>query len=223
MIRRDYFIRMIEALGQELRRIESLKKEERYGEAGGIVDDEVKRMTGRDVREVVQLSETALLALLIEGETTGLVREKAWLLTTLLKEAGDLAVAQDRVEEGDRYYLKGLHLLLKVLHGADVFDFPEFVPRVETLVEAISPSALSLETKALLMEHYETTGQFSRAEDALHTILEADPRNPDAWDFGVEFYERVSQQNDERLLLGNLPRAEVVAGLAEMRAGRAAL
>src|SRR5579862_8376796 len=115
MIRRDYFIRLIEAFGQELRRIESLKDERRWDEAGGVVDEEVKRMTGKDAAAVVKMSENELLALLIEGGEAQLVRAKAWILTTLLKQAGDLAAAQDRLEEADAFYFKALHLLLKVL------------------------------------------------------------------------------------------------------------
>jgi hypothetical protein len=200
MIRRDYFIRTIEALGQELQRIESLKDQERWDEAGVAVDAEVKRLTGKEAAEVVKFSEIELLALLMDGEGTQAVRDKAWMLTLLLKQAGDLALAQDRGDEADAFYFKGLHLLLKVLHGADAHEFPEFVPQVELLVNSIS-AELPVETEALLMEHYETTGQFGKAEDALDAILKAQPDNED----------------DERLALGNLPRAEVEAGLAALR------
>jgi len=216
MLRRDYFIRMIEALGQELRRIESLKEQKRWDEAGGAVDDQVKRMTGKDAATVVKLSETELLALLIEGEATPAVREKTWALTMLLKQAGDLAAGQDRVAEADVYYFKALHLLLRVLHGEDVYEFPEFVPQVESLTHSIA-QPLPIETEALLMEHYETTGQFDKAENALHVILDAQPDNPDARDFGVDFYNRLKGQSDERLAAGNLPRAEVESGLADLK------
>jgi tetratricopeptide (TPR) repeat protein len=217
MMRRDYLIRLIEAFGQELRRIESLKDEKKWDEAGFAVDAEVKRMTGKDTAEVVKLSETELLALLIAGETAQAVREKAWMLTMLLKQVGDVAAAQDRVAEADGYYFKALHLLLKVLHGEDACEFPEFVPQVEALVEAIGRPALPVETEALLMEHYESTGQFDRAENALHAILQAEPHDPDVRQFGLDFYERIKQQSDERLAAGNLPRAEVESGLAEWR------
>jgi hypothetical protein len=221
MIRRDYLIRLIEQFGQELRRIESLKDEEKWEEAGGAVDAQVKRMTGKDAATVAKLPETELLALLMEGESTFGAREKAWILTLLLKESGDLAAGQDRLEEADGFYFKALHLLLKVLHGEDARDFPEFVPQVERLVETIGKDVLPVETEALLMEHYETTGQYDRAENALHAILQSDPANKDAREFGVDFYNRLKTQSDERLAAGNLPRAEVEAGLAELREGKA--
>ena len=69
---------------------------------------------------------------------------------------------------------------MKVLHGEDAHEFPEFVPQVEALVEAIDQSDLPVETEALLMEHYETTGQLDRAETALQVILKAEPGNVEA-------------------------------------------
>jgi tetratricopeptide (TPR) repeat protein len=216
MIRRDYFIRLIEAFGQEMARIESLKGEKKWDEAGGALDEQVKQMIGMDSAAALKLSETELLALLIQGETAQFVRERAWLLTTLLREAGEVAAAQDRLDEANAYYLKALHLLLRVLHQEDVFEFPEFVPRVEALVDSID-GPLPIETEALLMEHYETTGQFARAEDALDKIIASDPNGRDTLDFALGFYERMQNQKDERLLVGNLPRAEVEAGLAELK------
>jgi len=218
MIRRDYLIRSIEALGEELLRIESLQKEKRWDEADEALDDQIKRLTGRDAQAAVELSETELLALLIEGESTPIVREKAMLLTRFLKQAGDGALAQDHADEANAYYVKALRLLLKALHGEDPHDFPEFVPRIEELVEAVSSASISVETQALLMEHYETTGQFGKAHEVLLSIVAADPMNKDVLDFGTEFYERISRQSDDRLVLGELPRSKVEASLADLRA-----
>jgi hypothetical protein len=67
------------------------------------------------------------------------------------------------------------------------------------------------------MEHYERTGQFGKAEDSFFAILDADPDNSVAVEFGISFYERLLRQDDLRLAEGNLPRAEVEAGLAELR------
>ena len=67
------------------------------------------------------------------------------------------------------------------------------------------------------MEHYERTGQFGKAEDALFAILDSDVTGDLALNFGISFYERLLGQSDARLIEGNLPRVEVEAGLAELR------
>jgi hypothetical protein len=222
MIRRDYIIRMIEEFTQALARIRGLKKDQRLQEASALTEEEFKRVTGLDSDSVLRLSETELLARLIQTDAGQGVREKMLFLTTLLRETGDTAVSQDRLEEGRVCYLKGLHLLLDSLARGEVYDLPEFVPKVEEFVVALADSELPVTTNALLMEHYERTGQFAKAEDALYAILEAEPGNLPAVEFGISFYERLQRQSDTRLEEGNLPRPEVEAGLRELNGRKAA-
>ena len=87
---------------------------------------------------------------------------------------------------------------------------------------ALAGAPLPLATEARLMQHYERLGQFGRAEDALFAMLEQDPQNPGLAEFGLSFYERLLRQTDGNLESGNLPRAEVEAGLAELRERRTA-
>lgn len=216
MIRRDYLMRMIEEAVAALRRSQKLRGEEKWDEAGGELDEEFKKLVGAGPQAVAQLSETELLAKMLAGEATLYVRDKTFLLTALLKEAGDLAVAQEHFEAGRACYLKGLHLLLNVLAREAPEGIPEFVPRVEMFVSALEETPLPLRTQAALMQHYEFTGQFGRAEDCLFAMLE-EQEDSAMLDFGVAFFERMKHQTDEALMGGNLPRAEVASGLAELR------
>src|SRR6185503_17438769 len=112
MMRQDYILRMIQEFGEALSRINGFKKGRQWDDAGAAVDEEFQRLVGAGAQAVAQLSETELLAKLVQGEPTSVVRHKILLMTTLLKEAGDLAAAQNRIEDSRRCYLKGLHLLL---------------------------------------------------------------------------------------------------------------
>src|SRR5689334_3227088 len=98
MIRRDYIIRMIEEFVQLLARLKSLKQEQRWEEAAGTLDEQFRRLVGTGAQAVVQLSETELLAKLIQGEPTLAVRDKTLMLSTLLKEAGDVAAGEQHLE-----------------------------------------------------------------------------------------------------------------------------
>jgi hypothetical protein len=216
MIRRDYIVRMIQEFAEALARIRALKNGEQLGEASLLTETEFKRITGLDSESLLKLSETELLARLIQSEPMHAVREKMFFLTTLLKETGDLAAAEGRVDESRACYLKGLHLLLDSLARGDGFEQPEFVPKVELFVGALDE--LPVHTNVLLMEHYERIGQFGKAEDCLFAILEADPKNQAVLEFGISFYERLLGHSDVRLTDGNLPRAEVEAGLLELHA-----
>ena len=217
MIRRDYILRMIEEFVQALARINELKQDRRWQEAAGVVDEEFQRLIGTGADAVARLTETELLANLIRGEPTQAVHDKTLMLTALLKEAGDVAATQERAEESRSCYLKGLRLLLETLAREEVTDCPAFVPRVEMFAAALRGSPLPLETQALLMQHYERSGQFAKAEDALFAMLEAEPGKAGLVAFGVVFYERLQGQSDAALATGNLPRPELETGLAELR------
>jgi hypothetical protein len=217
MIRRDYILRMIEEFIQALSRIRALKKDRLWPEASASLDEEFKRLIGEGAGGVIGLSQTELVAQLIRGEPTQVVHTKTLLLVTLLQEAGDLATQQERPEGARACYLKGLHLLLYSLAAGEVHELPEFVPRLEVFVNSLKETPLPVETNALLMQHYARVGDFARAEDALFAMLEAEPQNPRLLKFGIAFYRRLELQSDASLESGNLPRAEVEAGLADLR------
>lgn len=221
MIQRDYIVRMIEEFFQMLARLKALKQEQRWGEAAGTVDEQLRRLVGADAEAVTQLSETELLARLIQGELPLAVSDKLLMLTRLLQEAGEAAAAEGRLGASRACYLKGLHLLLDSLAHGEASERPELVPSVEAFVAALADVPLPLPTQALLMQHYERVGEFAKAEDRLFAMLEAEPENAGLVEFGIAFYERLRGQSDASLAAGNLPRPELEAGLAELRGRQA--
>ena len=172
MIRRDYILRLVEQFVQALSKIQGFKKEQQWGNAETALDEEFQRPIKRGAEGVGALSLTELLSRLIEGEPTQAVQMKTFMLVTLLQQAGDLATAQDQIELAKSHYLKGLHLLLHTLAGGDIYDYPEFVPKVEMFVAALKTFELPIETLGTLMQHYERTGEFAKAEDALFDMLD---------------------------------------------------
>jgi hypothetical protein len=221
MIRRDYILRQIESFVAMLAKIAGLAKNEQWQEASATVSDEFKRLTGADAATVLQMSETELLARLIQGEPVHVVEMKGFMLATLLKTQGDLITGQGRLEEGRQYYLKGLHLLLDTFGRSEIVERPDFVPAIETFLTGLRDAPLPMKTSAMLMRHYEQTGEFARAEDTLFGILDAGPDQVEFLDFGRSFYQRLLELSDDALVVGNLPRAEVKAGLAELDARQA--
>jgi hypothetical protein len=217
MIRRDYLLRQIEQFVAMLAKITGLTKKEKWQEASAVTAEEFQRLTGVDAREVVWMSETELLARLMQGEPTQFVENKIFMLATLLKANGDLVAGQGRTGEGRQYYLKGLHLLLDTFGRNDITERPDFVPAVESFLTGLRDSPLPVTTSAALMCHYERTGEFAKAEDSLFAMLDVAP-SPELLELGAAFYQRLLDSGDEALMAGNLPRAEAEAGLAEFRA-----
>jgi hypothetical protein len=139
------------------------------------------------------------------------------MLATLFKATGDIMAGEGRTEESRRYFLKGLHLLLDILDGTAVSERPDFVPTIEAFSICLRDSPLPAKTQALLMRHYERTGEFGKAEDALFALAEAEPSSAELLEFGSAFYRRLSSRSDAELAAGNLSRAEAEAGLADFR------
>jgi len=188
---------MIQEAAEFLARIQSLKKGQRWADAGVDLDAQLETLVGANVQTVAKLSKTELLARVIRGESTLAVKEKTIFVSALLKEAGDIATAENRDEEARSCYLKGLELLLDVLREGDTYEFPEFMPRVEMFVCALTDAPLPLSTEAALMQHYERTSQFAKAEDCFFSMLEAEPDNAELLDFGIAFYKRIEGQPDD--------------------------
>ena len=220
MIRRDYILRMIEEFIRALVRMRGLKKAGRWDEAAQAVDLEFKKLLDGGADAAMQLSEKELLAQLSQNDGTADMREKVFVVAALLSEAGEIADAQGRMEEGRKSYLKALHLVLETLARGETGELPEFVPKVEMLIQALVLTELPPRTQAMLMQHYERIGEFAKAEDALFALVEAEPDCDRVVDFGTAFYQRLLGQSDGALTAGKLPRQEVEEGLAELRGSK---
>ncbi|MGO8698511.1 MAG: DUF6483 family protein [Limisphaerales bacterium] len=215
MIRRDFIIRMIEEWGRALAQIRALRQGGRAQAAQEAVDAECQKLTALGVAGILQLSDAELLARVSEEQLAQTVHLRTLAVITLLREAGEIA-CEENPEQAREIYLGALRLLLQVLAQEDPADFPEFVPTVDAIVTALQARPLPPQTLALLMRHYEETGQFAKAEDALFSLLDAVGGDPEMIGFGRAFYERILRRSDATLLAGNLPRREAEQGLNEL-------
>jgi hypothetical protein len=88
------------------------------------------------------------------------------------------------------------------------------------LLERLDEYELPPRTKQLLWQHFEQMGDFARAENWMYEALEDDHAPPGIVERAIEFYQRLLGQDDADLILGNLPRAEIETGLAQLEASR---
>ena len=218
MVRKDYILRMIEELAVVLRRVRKRIEDREFPEAGEDLDQAFRDLVGSGPDAVSRLSETELLARLTMEGPTSIVREKALILVALLQSAGEVHAAAGREAESRACWLKALDLLLTLQLQDTEFEIPEFVPKIDLLRDELLDAELPLQTLAALWRYYERLGAFARAEDALSNLLEAEPANDALRSEAKAFYERLLRQSDSALEAGNLPRAEVEAGLAGVRA-----
>ena len=221
MIRRDYLLRQIEEFVAVMTRLLGLAKNEQWEEASTLAGGQFKALARASADELLRMSDTELLAQLVQGEPTHLVESKIFMLATLFKAQGDILVGQGNVEESGLYYLKGLHLLLDSFARDEMAKRPEFVPTVDAFLIALHDTPLPVNTNVMLMRYYELTGEFAKAEDALFAVIEAGTPNIELLNFGTVFYQRLLGHSDQMLIAGNLPREEVKAALADLEKRKA--
>lgn len=218
MRREDYIQRLIAQFVQALLHIAGLVKAKQYQEALAAIDQTCLRLLGIRLDAVSTLSESALFARLTFDEPAPVGRDKCLVLAALLDEARTIYAAQGRPDESYACLLQALHLMLEVALRGDGAPLPDYAPRVEDLVAALSGYALPARTNATLFHYYEQVGAYARAEDMLFAVLAAEPGNRDVVESGIAFYERLRRRSDAALRAGDLPRDEVETGLAELRA-----
>jgi hypothetical protein len=218
MIRRDYLLRMIQEFAEALSRIRRRAAAGQYDEAVGELDRAFLEFIGTGADAISRLSETELLAQLTLNEPTHVVRQKSLMLIALLQEAGQLHIAGHRDAQGHVCWIKALDMSLRLQMQDTDFQLPEFVPKIEMLHEQLREVPIPLRTLAALWRHCEHIGAYGKAEDTMFSLLEAEPDNDALLSEAKLFYERLLRQSDQTLKAGNLPRKEVVSGLAELRA-----
>ncbi|HEX3717069.1 MAG TPA: DUF6483 family protein [Verrucomicrobiae bacterium] len=215
MIRRDFIIRMIEEMGRALAQIRALRRGRQSEAATQVIDAECEKLVALGIKGILGLSETELVARVSEGQLAQTVHFRTLSVITLLCEAAAISKDEGREEEAREIHLKALRLLLEVLSREDPLEFPEFVPKVESILGALQSKPMPVETQTMLMRHYEATGQFAKAEDCLFAILDDVGPNPAITGFGRAFYERILRRSDQSLAEGDLPRSEAKQGLDE--------
>lgn len=223
-VQRDYILRMIEQFGQFWAALVRLLKEGRPQAALAEIDRTLKQALGFDTTTVDALSADELVGLVHLGHSprlgTGRLRDRLALLGLLLRAEAEVRGALHDRERSDDRALKALQVCLVAL--ADDGDAsPQAAAAIEPLVARLEGRGLPPHTMDQLWQHYERVGRFAKAEDWLFALLGDDWAPADLVARGLDFYARLSARDDEDLRRGNLPRDEVAAGLAELRARQA--
>ena len=215
MIRQDYIMRMIEQLVRVLMEAAALKKAKKYTEALLTVDQALQQLSGFDSKFVNSLPDDSLIALLKTGDA--LDADKCIIVADLLDIEGDIYEVQDQLQESYYRHLKALNLFLAAFLSRTQTSLPHHFAQIEPIVDKLEPYDLPLETKHRLWPYFERVGRYAQAEDLLYELIEVEPGPKEMIEQGISFYQRLLQKSNQELATGNLPRAEIEEGLAELR------
>lgn len=140
---------------------------------------------------------------------------KMLLVSDLLFAEGKIKDEMGEDSAAYKHWIKSLELRLKLVN-ADDLSHAHLDSMVDELVYFLSGWQTPTHVVESLFSYYEKTGQFDKAEDTLHDLLNDHITDEPMIDQGLAFYERLLRKGDVELDAGNLPREEVQAGLDEL-------
>jgi len=217
MIRHDYILEWIKRYVRWIAEITGLAQARDYEAAIRRIDMALRTLLEVGSDSVTSLTDGEIMARLSLGGYGPSADDKCMVMAALLKQLGIVCAAQQRPEMSRDCFLKSLHLVLGFKLREETVPLAEYTPAIEELVESLKPFELPPRTNGALMIYFEQMGMFAKAENALFALLEGAPGHADAIQMGIAFYERLLDLNNEALDAGDLSRAEVEAGLAEIK------
>jgi len=219
MMQKDYILRMIQQLSRVLIQILHLREIKDYEGALTYIDDVFKQALGFSSDLITSVPGETLLAMLTSFDVLDI--EKCFLVANLLKAEGDIYLDQDDFDTSYYRYSRSLYLFLAILLSDSSINDPDIFLEVEGLLDKLEDYELSAEIKIQLFQYFERTGRYSRAEDVLFELLEADDQENEPEsnlvDRGIAFYERLLRKKDTELVAGNFSWEEAREGLAQLK------
>lgn len=208
-------LRMIQQLGGFVAGMLKMRQAGRAQEVVDQIGDAYGRFSGLSPTLIHALSEEDLVQLL--RARGGLDRDRCWALAELLREEGHAYDVLGQEGESVPRFLKSMRLYLEVVDDGE--DLPPLmnVSGLEDVIERVGDLDLAPGTRRKLVEFFEETGRFDRAENVVSWGLEfPDPDGAKRAD-AEAFYDRLSERTDDALETGGLSRAEVVEGVGRIR------
>jgi hypothetical protein len=201
-------MRIIDTLIKVLERLLLMKESEHYHEALDEIEKVTKELFGLDRNFINSLSDSQLIKMIAVSET--LLAPNCYLLGVLFKEEAEIIKLQGDTEQSSEVYERSLNFLIEGLKKSNVAIEPDHFTKINQVVEILENEAISVGTERNLVFYYELTGQFDRAEDLIYDLIEFDSIYIID---GIQFCERLLNKEDSALILGNLPREEIIDSL----------
>jgi len=210
-LQRDWLMKQIEMVGRMLAAILGTARSGQPLEALGMFDQAYQPLLGVGAKLIPMLSDEQLLGLLRPG---GVADPHRWpLVVRLLKTEGDLYAEIGEDRQALARYGKALMLLREL--GGERLPEPDLAAELARSLRAYElPPGIRIDVAWL----YERAGCYADAEDTLFEGIEDSGGDEELVEAGIGFYQRLLTRDDADLAAGDLPRAEVQSGLAELLA-----
>ncbi len=212
MLERDYILRLFQMLGRALSRILFFKETKKYTEAIAEINSAAPAILGLSMEMIERIPVTGLKDVL--GSDPTLLHSKLYTAGVLLKEKGEVLELQENWDESTEMYVKSLTFFLEEMPDLHGPESEKEIRSIDFVIDKLSDFQLPLGLKRRLVQYFENTGRYDRAENTIFEIVDEDSGYLGE---GISFYERLLLKSEAELEDGRLPRSEVEESLAELR------
>lgn len=200
---------MTEMLTAVLAKVLFNKETKNYEEAGKEIETAAKTIVGLDLRIINILNPEDIIQLM---KTSDLYAGRCLVSAELLKEYAD--VHELNGKDNRNIILKSLNLYIEALLSKELPEPEKYYTKINELISLIDESDLQDDLNFKIIDYYEFSGQYSKAEDLIFELIENN--NKDIIDRSVSFYKKLLHRTDAELESGNLSREEVNDALDEI-------
>ncbi len=206
-------MRLISQAALVLRRSMGLREQMKPNEALDLIDEFLSKELRIRTRLAMGLTDEQLLQMLTVGGVPN--AESVAVIAAFLQEEADLLAELGQEDQALPRYEKALRLNLYLLRSNVEIQDWSLVERVQSLLKAIAPYRVDVETKRAIWGWHIDRGSFADAENLLYEL---------AGDSGVtaqegeDFYDRLASNSDEQLESGGMPRDELEEGRRQWQA-----
>lgn len=206
-------MRMVEQLTQALIHIMRQKAVHQYYEAQESINTASNGILGLDM---------SLLRLISDEQIIDFFRSdneidagKCLVVAELLFHDSEIMEKIDSEDDFNFGYLKSLSLFLSAfIQEGDLLE-AQYQEKIALIQEKLADYFLPQHIEFKLFRYYELIGQYDKAENLLFDLVSVS--YPEIQQQGMAFFQRLLEKDDDVLAAGNLPRNEVVEGLAELK------
>lgn len=215
MLKSDFIKKLVENFKRSLEEILSLIEEKNYSKALECIDDTFSNLFRLNSMFFNSMTEDNLIEILKAGGE--LEKDKAIIVSKLLKEKAYILELQGDSTESFYLYLKSLNLYIEAFLCDREAELAYFLDEIPCIIDKLCDYQLPTSTKTRLIDYYKEAGDFASGEDILYELLDENQDDSTSINYGISYYEDLLKKDDETLEKGNLPREEVMDALNELK------
>ena len=150
MAQRDYLLRLIEQVGQLLRRVIHQREQQAPHEALQSIMAACERLFGMEAVQIFQFTPDQHFDMLANDDIPESARDRILMYAALNAEAGHCYVALKKPQLARQSFVNALRLTLKTRQQFPVDDWPSFAPDLTQLLKLVGDAPLDADTLALI-------------------------------------------------------------------------